>query len=955
MISPFIKNFHGYSKYEKILYKENPSYTPISSTRDNNELLDSIFNFKVLDYYQKGYFPQIYEPSLQASYYALYTLQSVGKLHEINCTDIINYIMKHYDVSSNSFKDTLAYRYLDTDFTKSYFPLNSILEVTCYAILSLELLGALDLIDISEMINFIWSCYNPSSGGFIGQPYNVGLEAGFKVATADNTYFAVITLDLLMEDWLGYSSQKTNIISFINRLQVPDGSGWASGGFKNDEAVDFNFLLFYTEPNLISSYYCIKTLEIFGMIYTINEVSFHQFLNFLHDSDYHYFRISEIDYGVNYTNIVATSLGLELANITNFSGINRTETISFILDNRNTLGNWDQSTTITIHELIDTYQIIRSLNNTKDISHLSFEDRNQIGNATLYYRSYQGFSLLSDDYTSMNLIYTIIGSFNLYNRISELNIQQLYTMIKNSYKNYPAEGLSRTFNGYIINDMIIYWFRSCPIEYYTSGHKNYIHRINQINSHQSTYYGLEALSNIFKLDDFAFTFDLMDLLNDIVDTQFLNDSYYDTFGAFSSFVKYNEKESEYINNRIYCDYTYYAIKCLELITNYLNVNLDDTGIDTTAIYTYIDRNIIESPSTLYFNPKYTDDIETILKTTYYMVYVLYTLNLYNKNSQKIKNYVETNLNYSNIMNIYYSYKLSELLNLNIDFDFHKIHSLVQDIYSEEFKEFYYIPDKTQMHQEIFLWICKMARKSQIGIEARYSESCPLGTVNPMSVSLYNLILRDFGTYITFKFESEQIGSYVFSKLSNDSFVYDIPIPVSSIAYPKVEGYFRAYEGTQIKAEYFVSFSTNYILDHNVKCHYDLSSFTLEINASIMAGDAGYPTTSGSVYARIYRNGDYIQEAQAIREDLGGYSTFHIIYHPQITGEYRFDVYLNDGISGSIILIKTISCNINEILKGFEEEVASAIPLSIIFIVVPGIVIAFSTKKLNNSKKESKKF
>ncbi|MFX1437975.1 MAG: hypothetical protein ACFFAA_12375, partial [Promethearchaeota archaeon] len=511
------------------------------------------------------------------------------------------------------------------------------------------------------------------------------------------------------------------------------------------------------------------------------------------------------------------------------------------------------------------------------------------------------------------------------------------------------------FNGYIINDMIIYWFRSCPIEYYTSGHKNYIHRINQINSHQSTYYGLEALSNIFKLDDFAFMFDLMDLLNDIVDTQFLNDSYYDTFGAFSSFVMYNEKESEYIHNRIYCDFTYYAIKSLELLTEYLDMNLADTSMDITALYTYIDRNVIETPSTIYFNPDYASDIETILKTTYYMVYVLQTLGMYNKNSQKIKNYVETNLNYSNIKSIYYSYKLSELLNLNIDFDFHQIHSLVQDIYSEEFKEFYYNPDKTQLDQEIFLWICDMARTSQIGIEAHYSNCCSLGTENRLTVSLYNLILRDFGTYITFKFESEQIGSYVFSKTANDSYIYDLPIPVSSIAYPKVEGYLRAYEGTQIKAESFVSFSTNYTLDHNVKSYYDLSSFKLEINASILAGDLWYPTTSGNVYVRIYRNGDYIREVQAIRDDLDGYSTFRIIYNPQITGEYRFEVYLNDGISGAVVLIKTISYNIDEILKGFDEELASAIPLSIIFIGIPGIVIAFSTKKLNNSKKESKKF
>jgi prenyltransferase beta subunit len=948
-----INHLSGQISSQYIVYTEIPSQDLTISADDNSDLLESIFDSKILDYNNKGFFPKIYDPSLQATYYALYTLNSVGKLHEINQSEVTEYIMDLYEESNTRFMDTLAYRYLDTDFAKVYFPLNTILETTCYSILSLNLLDSLHLINTQDMIDFIWGCYNPVSGGFIGQPYNIGLEDGFKIATADNTYFAVITLDLLMDDWLGYSTQRDAIISFINGLQVSSGNGWASGGFNNDENEDFRSLLHHFEPNLLSSYYCIKALDKFEMVSSIDDTGFHQFLTYLYDSNYNYFRISDIDYGANYTNIIATSIGLELSNITNFTGINRAETLNFILDNRNALGNWDQASTVPLHELIDTYQILRSLDNTGDISLLAYEDRNQIGNATLYYKSHEAFSNLSEDYTPMNLIHTIVNAFDYYDRISELNIQQIYQAIKNSYVPFPhVQTTSRFFYGFLKEDTIIEWFRSYPIEFHTSGHKNYIHLVSQQNSHQSTYYALESLQKMFKLDDFAGYFNMMDLANDIVNTQFLNDSYYDTFGAFSSILKYSKKMSDIIENRIYSDYSYYAIRSLEILGTYLGLDLAQLGVDTTALYTYIDRNIVETPTTWYFNPYYANDVETILKTTYYMTYVLNSLDLYNRNNQKIKTYIESNLNYSNIKNIYYSYKLSELLDLNVIFDFHQIHSLVQDIYSEQLNEFYLTINKEALDQEIFLWICDMARKSQIGIEAYYSDACQLGSVNYMEVSLYNLVLKDFGTYITFKFESDQIGTFVFSKLANNSYIYEVPIPLTSDSYPVIEGYLRAYEGLEIKAEQYISFSTHYSLQHDVSSHTDITGLLFEINASILANNEQYPIISGNAFVRIYRNDAFLREIQAEHQIFPDYSLFSIGYNPIGTGQFYFEFYLNDGVSSSSINIRNILLDINEISERNKENIMAAIPLTIVFIAVPGTVVVVSSKKLNKSKKES---
>ncbi|MFX0139452.1 MAG: hypothetical protein ACFFDN_37775, partial [Candidatus Hodarchaeota archaeon] len=312
------------------------------------------------------------------------------------------------------------------------------------------------------------------SSGFIGQSYDSGLEEGFKIATADNTYFAVQTLGLLMNDWLGYSTQRDEIIQFINDLQLP------TGGFLNDEDTGIDSLNPFFEPNLLASYYCIKTLEVFGMEGSIRISDFHQFLDDIYNSNYNFFRISQWDYGINYTNIVATALGLELSDITNYGNINRNGVLAFILGNRNSLGNWDQSTTVNHHELIDTFQIIRSLQNSQEISQLSLDDKNQIGNATLSYYHYTGFSHLSNDYTSMNLIHTILSSFDLFDRISELDIQNIYSKIKDSYLQTFTQPFANSFSGYLMKSPEFVGLRSHPIEYYTTGNKNYIDSISQL-------------------------------------------------------------------------------------------------------------------------------------------------------------------------------------------------------------------------------------------------------------------------------------------------------------------------------------------------------------------------------------------------------------------------------------------------------------------------------------------
>ena len=931
-----------------------------STDRSNSDLIKSLFNSKIDDYYNLGYFPNVYETSLQATYYGLYILESLGKLDQINHTRIIEYIMSNYDVNSHRFVDTLAKRYLDTDFSLGYYyPLTSVLQVTCYAILSLNILNRLDLIDISGTVNFIWSCVNPGTNIFIGQKYDSDLDHHFKVSTVDNIYFAVLTLDLLMNDWTMYTEKKDSLIQFINNLQLSSGSTWDSGAFLHDNMTSFDTFQPFFEPNLLSAYYCIKTLEIFNMEDVIQVSDFNQFLNHLYDSKNDCFKVSEWDYGLNYSNIVATAIGLELSEINSFSSINRSEVLSFLLNNRNQYGSWDGSTLVSQHELIDTFQIIRSLQNLDEISNLSLTIKNEIGNATQLHYQDKGYSHLSRDYTSINHIYSIVSSFRLFDRVSELNIQELYTQIRDSY-NYVSR-TSNSFSGYLLKDQGFYLLRSHPIEFFCSGRKVYLDEVAQMNSHKSTYYALESLQQIYKLNDFDSDFDAKELLDDIITTQFLNSSYYDSFGAFTPVYLYDVSRSEYLNKKIYSEYSYWAVRCMEILSDFLGLGgLNNLTFDSDALYNYIDRNMVETSSQLYFKPHHTSNTEKILENTYYMIYILKALDLFTKDPQKIKTYVTSHLDYTNMENLYYSYKISEILDLDITFNAEPIQKLVQTIFNDDFREFYRTSQNMTLDHDVFLWICEMARYSKIEINANYENIVPLGGYNNISVSLYNLILKEFGSYISFKFESSQIGTYTFNKISEEKYCQNIKIPYLLENYPEITGNLTAYEGgIEKKAEMEITFQTGYSLVYSLSIENN-KTVSIDIKSTIVA-HTNYSLTYGDAYIDIYTQGVYNFTKYFTHVNHSAYSLFSLTYTPSADNSYVIKIFLNDGFSMSPLYLGNITNQV-EIIdnpptddnKNNNNEIFfKTFPVMIVLITMPGSAIILTTRKLNKVEKGQK--
>ena len=851
-----------------------------SSTKTNYEMIQEIFSQKTTDYASLGYFPQAYTPSLQACYYALFFLDALGKLDQINQTKIINYIMPHYNDTSHIFMDAYSYRYLESDYLEMIYPLSSMLQIHCYAVLSLELLGKLDLINPQDLIDFIWSCLNPEGdfNGFIGCPYTINLPDHFKLSTMDNTYWAITTLNILIDNWEGYGSEKSRIVQYINSLQCIHPGSSAYGGFFNDNYTFYISSLKLPEPNLLSCYFCIKSLVTLNFLHTVRIEEFHYFLDNLYNKTGNYFRIFN---WLDDLNIVASALGLELSDITGYTNISRNDVIQFLLDNRNELGNWDRSTIYQYHELIDTFRIIKCLKESGEINQLSEQEKNEIAESLNVYKQFKGYSLISKDYSSIELINSIVNAFQIYDKIPELDISAIYKQIEDCLI-YDSLHESYSFLNCFAR------FKSNPIEYINLGR----HNGEFMTSHKVTFFALDALNKIYKLDDFALKYDLSNILNDILDSQFLFPEY-EGYGAFLPGLSATLTGADIQNKKVYLKYSFYAVKAMELISDFLNLGgLNNLSINKGALFTYITDNFIETDTLLYFNSKNSSDTELLLQNTFYAIYILNSLNLLSLNSQKIKNFVIENLDYQNIKNVYYGYKISEILDLSIEFDYTLTQYLVKALYSEDLREFYLSTEFEIIDQEIFHWICELAKNDQLKIDCSYTDFILLGSINTITTSFNNIILDDFGPGISVKFESEQLGILTLEKQIDIYQIYFL-VPESPDFFPKIEGLLNIYDYAQIIGQKHIKIETNLDLIVNHEIIKNENKINFEINISRRFTSGSKPVYNSNLCALVFMEEIYIQTLSFNREDFIDYSRFTLDYESQEGKDYFFNITLYD--------------------------------------------------------------
>ena len=798
-------NFHVIKRGDIKIGVIDENSRPYTAFVDNGAIIDDVLDSKLLDYATNGYFSDLYKTSIHAIYYAVYSLFTLGKRSLINEDLITSFIMAHFNASSGIFEDDYSNRYLAIDFSGIYafYPWTSLLEINCYAVLALDLLGGLDLINIQDFIDFIWSCYNPVTSGFIGQPYDSNLHPKFKMSTMDNTFYAVETLDLLMPNWIGYTTERNDIVTFVNSLQN------ARGNFDNDVDDTFSTLSSY-EDNMLAAYYCVKTLDKFGMADTIDTTDFYFYLddNYISPSEYpdvegdDFFVFENPTVLVNKSNLIATAMGVELSEISGFTGHDKDEAVQYLLNNRNGIGNWNDGVEYGYHELTYTFQIIRSLYEVNTLSQLSSGEINVIANAImLYYDGYSGFCLISPDYMSVELINCLINSFESKNRINELDINGIYNAEMNALQmsnNRPyftyATGMDASYTG----------FKTFPIEFNNLGLKTKVKIIDSLMSLKNNFFVLESMEKMFKLDDLDAECGLEDFIDEIVACQFL-DNGYEGFGGFFAVHMFNAYPMDFKEKNIFLEYSYYALKTLELLTNYMGTgSVLNVSFDQSALYMYISSNIIETIDVIYYDPEYSSDTDIILKNTYYMAYLLNILNMYTLDDQKILNFIDQNIDYTNLKNIYYCWKISETLHLEYEFDINASISLIQEVYDPLLNELYSTTEKNIIIQELLWMVCDMAKNDRIRITPNYDPAVSLGGWNNISCTLGNLVLNNFGTYASVRFESPQLG-VEFLTQSNNFFYKNVHVPKDASNFPLIDGNITVYNVADKVAWKYISF------------------------------------------------------------------------------------------------------------------------------------------------------
>jgi hypothetical protein len=680
-------------------------------------------------------------------------------------------------------------------------------------------------------------------------------------------------------------------------------------------------------------------------------VAFHQFLDLLYNSGESYFDLAHFVLPINKTNVVATAMAIELSDITGYIGIDRNQTLDFILSNRNEYGGFDMSNRITIHELLDTYEIITALDNSGDLGVFDLDDENDLIDYINMFKQYNhGYSLISEDYMSVDLVHTIISSYLLHDILPELEVQELYTLVYDCFRELvpgftACTKLYPNYEG----------FRSKPIEYLSLGNRQLIEQISTVMNTKATFKILDIFRMTHKLDNFANNFDLGALLDYICSTQFLEVAYPQSYGAFLPFVPSLILEA--YKNIVSVEESFYAIRSMELISDYLALGeIVSLNFDANALETYIFRNLMENTNEIYFSSPYSQSNITDMENTYYALYILDAIDKNSLETPKIYNFIANKIDYSNVKSIYYGYKISELLDLNFHFDVPQVQSLVQSLYSPAEKEFYLSESQEDISQDILLWISDMAVNDEIRVVANYSSEVPLGGYVSISASLNNLIFSDFGDYTSVRLESAQLGTIQLTKLPDGTFKNDIFIASTATNYPIVSGNISIFDGILRIHSIPFNFDTTYELQTNLSSVEYPTHIHIKVNASLLFETVIEAVLDGEVYINVYKNEIFLDTKNfQIYEHLD-YTDFIFDYYPSTQGEYHLDVFMKDGINPTPQLVGTLTyiCISPDHTGGFEYEFNASIPLIVFSIAVPGTSLLLTrrglAKKIGKFKK-----
>lgn len=856
----------------------------------NQSDIENLLDDKVSDYSQQGHYTEYFTPSIRDMYFALYIADAIGKIGQIDKPWILQYLMSHYDSQINEFQDDYSLRFYDLVDSDAEYQ-NSPLITYCYAILALNIIDEMNQVPQQDIIDYILSCHDSASGGFIGIPS--AISSPQNLATAENTYYAVEVLNLVNIDWGSYSTIRSQINSFCVALQMQNpGQPYYYGAFSNDFDINIETVIHW-DPCMKSSWFAVQILKSFGMEDSISISALFDCLGDLYVSSTGSFNYNEFEVSSERFNMFSTAYGIELADLYSFS-YDQGKSIDFLINNRLLNGGWSSSSGQSNFELMDTFEVIRYLERSGNITRLDAYDRDQIFDFILKFKGEKGFSSLSIDHYTIKNIYSTTQAFSLYNRIYDLDIQAIFTDISNTHNVYEFGGPLGDGSWY---DLVTWdsrngpGFRSMPVEYFSAKNPNVYERIGKLCSNEYVFYALSTLEALNKLGDFDLSNNLNELLENIVDCQYL-DIEYGNYGGFIPDIIYTLYGSSLINDFVFMKYSYFSIRSIEILDEYLgDGDITNNGIDLNALATFISNNIVENSQSQYYDPLYSNQFTDRLENTYYVVYVLKALNMYSLNTQKIINYALSNIDYTSFKDIYFLYKLGEILGVSIDFDIDSVRTLLSDLYVEGESEYFSSNISESLSVEMIHWICEIAKNDGIRIEYTITNPGFLGYNLHVEADICNLLITNYDATKTVKFETDLLGTIALDKVG-DIYSKDILLDLIPLYIPEIMGEISVYDGLEklVSEPVFIDTSIELISEQFTRniTGAIVSSFKYTIQTS-----SGYTLLGGSnMYAKIYFGGDLIDTIDSVCTSQGYYTCHNVTINSfSETGMYYIEFYL----------------------------------------------------------------
>jgi hypothetical protein len=359
---------------------------------------------------------------------------------------------------------------------------------------------------------------------------------------------------------------------------------------------------------------------------------------------------------------------------------------------------------------------------------------------------------------------------------------------------------------------------------------------------------------------------------------------------------------------------------------------------------------------LYFQPRYGSLPEDIFEHTYQALYILRSLGEPDANHEKVTTYLQNHLDYENLKNVYFTYKIKELYDLNIEFDISATQYLIQTTYNADNNNFYINLNLQIIEPRAFGWVVEMAKNDEVSLAIQMNDTVPLGGIQEITVSVGNLVLSQLGNYATVKFHSSLLGTQIFTVQPDGSRHVDIPIPIEPSYYPIVEGNITVYDGlVEIKRK-SINFQTTYNLLSSYSWKNESGVIIVSLNASQVCGTTKTPLSYGTAFGKIFKEGSYLRTAIMARDDMANHSEFSLSYVPLNHGNYTIDLYLNDGYNqtdkavGKIFIGVSTPANVNpnpDPLK--KDEISMSVGLIVSFITLPGLTFLLSKRYINNRK------